>query len=276
MTSNNRRSQSFIVSILALAAVAVPAPLFAQGQNCPAGAPFEDPSVNQELSAFNSKLNQAWPGAALQKIDPLTNIAPFQSTDTSCDTVGDSLCGALLAECDHITFNAQLDQMTGLSQLSFSNMAAQNSNPKEIAQHTAKGPDAGKITDGVFAAEGHSATDPAYAIVLTHTPNNVGHALVVDLGAVVNVCGNGFDCKSGPTIQADNDDVYQLDYSTDGVNWTKYGQFPTVSGSGLHTRVIATIKSGQNNPSFTARYLRVFAVSGGNTFAVSAETLEHR
>ena len=189
--------------------------------------------------------------------DPLIRaaISVLKSGATS------SLCGASLAECDHITFNAQLDQITGLSQLSFSNMAAQNSNPKEIAQHTAKGPDAGKITDGVFAAEGHSATDPAYAIVLTHTPNNVGHALVVDLGASVNICGSGSGC-SEPHIQADNDDVYQLDYSIDGVNWTKYGQFPTESGSGLRTRSLKGL-------NFTARYVRVFAVSGGNTFSVS-------
>ncbi|MGE3977916.1 MAG: discoidin domain-containing protein [Nitrospira sp.] len=288
MTSNNCRSGAVALVILALAALAgcvsrpphepgaAPAPIFAkpQGQNCPAGAPFTDPNIAAELSSFTNGLNQRWPGAAAQKIDPLTNIPPFKST-TSCNTAGQAACGSTIVypTCEHIVFTAQLDKMAGLSKLSFTPMQDPNSNPKEVAQHTQMGPDASKITDGVYAPEGHSGSDPAYAIVLTHTPNNPGHALVVDLGAVVNVCGNGFDCKNGPQIQADNDDVYQLDYSSDGQNWTKYGQFPNVSGSGLHTRGIATIKSGQNNPSFSTRYLRVFAVSGGNTFSVSELTL---
>ena len=274
MTSCNRLSQAFILSIVALATFVVPAPLFAQGQNCPAGAELTDPNVAMELSAFNSGLNQRWPSAAAQKIDPLTNLPSYQTTE-GCDALGITACAATIVNptCEHITFNAQLDQMTGLSKLSFMPMSVQNFNPKEIAQHTQKGPDASKITDGVYAAAGHDATDPAYAIVLTHTPNNPGHALEVDLGAVVDVCGNAYNCKNGPQLQADNDDVYQLDYSNDGQTWTKYGQFPSVSGSGLHTRGIATITSGQNNPSFSGRYLRVFAVSGGNTFSVSELTL---
>ena len=131
--------------------------------------------------------------------------------------------------------------------------------------------DAGKITDGTVADPGHDAKDTNYVIVLPHTQS--AGALVIDLGAVVQVCGNGSQCLSGPTVQADNDDVYQLDYSTDGVNWTKYGQFPTISGSGLRTRGIATITSGVQNPPFSARYVRVFGVSGGPTFSVSEISL---
>ena len=269
-----RLSRAVILSIVVLAALAVPAPLFAQGQNCPAGAPSTDANVAQELSAFTSGLNQRWPSAGAQKVDPLTNLPPYQTTE-GCDALGIAACAATIVNptCEHITFNAQLDQMTGLSKLSFMPMTVQSFNPKEVAQHTQKGPDASKITDGVYAEAGHSAADPAYAIVLTHTPNNPGHAIEVDLGQVFDVCGNGYDCKNGPQLQADNDDVYQLDYSNDGQTWTRYGQFPSVSGSGLHTRGIATITSGQHNPSFNARYLRVFAVSGGDTFSVSELTL---
>ena len=136
-------------------------------------------------------------------------------------------------------------------------------------------PDAGKITSNVYAPAGTSATDPNWAIVLPH--NGAYGALTVDLGSTMNVCGNGFDCLSGPTIQADNDDHYELDYSTDGVHWTTYGQFKTASDEGLQTRGMLSCTETNGPPcnasghgtSFSARYVRVFAVSGGNTFAVS-------
>jgi hypothetical protein len=140
--------------------------------------------------------------------------------------------------------------------------------------------DAGKITDGIVAPKGHSAADTAYVIVLPHTQS--AGALVIDLGAPVQICGNGFDCYGEPEIQADNDDTYQLDYSLDGVTWTKYGVFPAVSGSGLHTRTFdcntrpnlsQPCSASNNGPNFTARYVRVFGVSGGNTFSVSELTL---
>lgn len=136
-------------------------------------------------------------------------------------------------------------------------------------------PDAGKITSNLYAPAGTSAVDPNWAIVLPH--NGAYGALTVDLGSTMNVCGNGFDCLSGPMIQADNDDHYELDYSTDGVHWTTYGQFKTASDEGLQTRgmLSCTDKNGPpcnangHGASFSARYLRTFAVSGGNTFAVS-------
>ena len=140
--------------------------------------------------------------------------------------------------------------------------------------------DAGKITDGIVAAKGHSAVDTAYAIVLPHTES--AGALVIDLGAPVAICGNGYDCYGEPEIQADNDDTYQLDYSLDGVTWTKYGVFPTVSGSGLHSRTFGCntrpnlsqpCSASNHGPNFTARYVRVFGLSGGNTFSVSELTL---
>lgn len=142
----------------------------------------------------------------------------------------------------------------------------------------ALGPAPYVITDGVLAAEGHSSTDPEYAVVLTHVTGSAA-ALGIDLGAVVDICGNGWDCLGEPTIQADNDDIYGFDYSVDGVNWITYGgQFPGVSGSGLRTRNMdcsarpdpdSPCSSSNHGPNFQARYLRVYALSGGDTFAVS-------
>jgi hypothetical protein len=83
--------------------------------------------------------------------------------------VGITACAATIVfpECEHITVNMQLDQITGLSQPTFSDMTVQNFNVKEVAQHTQSGPDAGKITDGVFAPEGASWNHPSYTVVLT-------------------------------------------------------------------------------------------------------------
>src|SRR5262249_41356566 len=60
--------------------------------------------------------------------------------------------------------------------------------------------------------------------------------------------------------------------------WTEYGQFLTTSGSGLQTRGIPSCgqqggpsQCDQNghNPNFTARYVRVWAVSGDGSYSVS-------
>jgi hypothetical protein len=77
-------------------------------------------------------------------------------------------------------------------------------------------------------ADGTRRTRPDRAVRLRNPP--------VGLRQVVTVCGNGYDCKSRPVIQADVNDEYQLDYSTDGSSWTRYGVFPAVSGGGLQTR----------------------------------------
>ena len=106
-----------------------------------------------------------------------------------------------------------------------------------------------QIMDGKVASEGHSSTDSNYAVVLVHDTTPAA-AVAVDLGQVVTICGSTYEaCKHEPTIQADNDDTYQFDYSVDGKNWSPYGsedaqgdfhaaQFGPVDsgGSGLHTR----------------------------------------
>src|SRR5262249_14179082 len=99
--------------------------------------------------------------------------------------------------------------------------------------------------------------------------NDPRSALVIDLGTPVTVCGdprNG--CHSGPVIQADNDDIYQLDYlSNDGVTWFTVGQFPKCCDSGLRTRALTA--SGVAYKNFTAQSVRVYAFSGGAHFYVS-------
>jgi hypothetical protein len=163
--------------------------------------------------------------------------------------------------------NLQLNSLKGLAVQQFG--SATPTQFKNVAAHSDRGPDGSRITDGVFAPEGHSSGDTTYSYLLAHNANDPRSALVIDLGAPFTVCGdprNG--CHSGPIIQADNDDIYQLDYSTDGVNWTiNLGQFPTCCDSGLRTRPLASRSSPY--PNFTARYVRVYAFSGGPHFYVS-------
>ncbi|MGH8508680.1 MAG: discoidin domain-containing protein [Gammaproteobacteria bacterium] len=284
MTTNNRRSRALVLSFAAFAAVAVPAPLYAQGQNCPAGAPAQDPNVPQELQAFNSGMNQLWPGAvaAAQKIDPLTNLPLFQEV-SACGSDGDTVCGLNFASCEHRTVNIQLDQITGLSQLSassFSNMTVQGFNPKEIAQHTAKGPDASKITDGVFAEEGTSWNDPSYTVVLTSGVSSsqfqnalLQSALTIDLGSLIQICTSS-QC-GGATVQADRHS-FALEYSTDGTTWLSYGTVPYKDSDGLHTRSV-TIASSFDSQPVTAQYVRVYGrddKDGNNDYAISEVELK--
>ena len=259
--SNNRLFRTIVLSIVALGALAVPAPLYAQGQNCPAGAPLEDDNVPQELSTFNSGVNLLWSGAAGQ-IETLNNFPPFQKVEP-CGTDGDTVCGLNLASCEQLTFNAQLKQLTmdQVSALSFGNMTVKKFNPKEIAQHTAKGPDAGKITDGVFAQEGAEWNDPSYTVVLTSGVSStqfqnalLQSALTIDLGSPIEICTTS-QC-GGATVQADRHS-FALDYSTDGTNWLNYGTVPYKDSDGLHTRSV-TIASSLSGQSVTAQYIRVY------------------
>jgi len=158
--------------------------------------------------------------------------------------------------------------LKGLGALEFQFGSTTPTHFKNVAAHSDRGPDGSRITDGVFAPEGHDAGDTTYAYLLAHSANDPRSALVIDLGALFTVCGdprNG--CHSGPIIQADNDDVYQLDYSTDGVSWNNFGQFPTCCSSGLRTRPLANRSTPY--PNVTARYVRVYAFSGGPHFYVS-------
>ncbi|TMH69197.1 MAG: hypothetical protein E6H48_02830 [Betaproteobacteria bacterium] len=279
-------------SLTTIAAVVAFIPMCVTGQSlsgiplsCVAGSPPGNQLVPGLLSSLEPNLNGAWAAQAPKKIDPYpwydtaAGATPVDLVQNdipiACNSSLNQYCsfyysgGSCLNAHGDVTLNA----LTGLKALRFSSLTASSFNLKDVAAHSDRGPDASKITDGVLAPEGHPSTDPAYAIVLTHSPNDLrvaqGTALVIDLGKSYSVCGNGFDCKSGPMIQADNDDNYQLDYSLDGVNWTKYGVFPSCCSDGLHTRGISTITSGVHNPSFQAQYVRVYGISGGATYAVS-------
>ncbi|MGH8801435.1 MAG: discoidin domain-containing protein, partial [Casimicrobiaceae bacterium] len=228
------------------------------------------------------QLQKAWDAQAPATIDPyppndvsgapqdkVINGIPLPTGDV-CSPDAYAFCLSKgYAVCYSGHANVTLNSLTGLKDLQFTSPLFAQYNLKDVGAHADRGPDASKLTDGVFAPEGHDAGDPEYAIPLPHAANDPRGAIIIDLGKSYAICGNGYDCKSGPQLQADNDDNYQLDSSPDGVTWTTYGQFSKCCDSGLRTRGVATITSGVHNPSFTARYVRVFATSGGPHFSVS-------
>jgi hypothetical protein len=203
------------------------------------------------LQTLTAKINQVWGPAAVNTIDPFK----FEVDNVAgpCPSDGGTKCffGAGLTNCLHSTSTWKISNFTGLKQLTFSPLTVIQNNSKDVAAHTGRGPDAGKITDGIFAPEGSSYTD-ARAIVLPSA--GPAYGLTIDFGKVVTICGNTA-CGSGPKIQADNNDQYLLDYSTDGVTWKLFGAFTTVRDGGLRTRAI----NGPPGTPFSARYVRVYA-----------------
>ena len=250
--------------------------------SCPVGSPTASEAVQPLLDGLlPDELNKAWQAKAPTTIDPYPQ---FDSSGQPVDKVIDGIPipGICSADADAYCVlkgyalgcysghaNVTLNSLTGLKDLQFTNALFTQYNLVDVAAHSDSGPDAGKLTDGVYAPDGHPSTDPEYAIVLPHSPGDPRAGIVVDLGASHPICGNGYACLSGPKLQADNDDTYELDYSSDGTNWTAYGQFQPCCNDGLRTRGIATITAGVHNPSFNARYVRVFPVLGGATFAVA-------
>jgi hypothetical protein len=413
------RSMLVLVTVVGLSAALSPAPLRADDATCPANAPAADPGTQPILTALTAVLNNLWASKATGTIDPLAYKSG--NLTAACPSDGGTECffSTGLTNCEHTTFHVNFSSLTGLGTLKFSEVDVTAFDFKDVAQHSSPGPDAGKVTDGVYAPEGSSWQDAQYAVLLPFTgpqygltvdlgkvvticagmgcgpkiqanfpkggaqyeldystdgvtwtsignafitsggnlrttalnvlspatfsaryvrvwasagdgnysiseielQNSAGapvsrgaqaigprpaqivsggppadgtawndpravqlakegpaHALVIDLGALVNICGNGYQCWNAPVIQADHNDIYQLDYSTDGVNWTTLDQFPTESGSGLRTRNIGCnlrpdpsqpCSSTNHNPNFTARYVRVWAVSGDGSYSVS-------
>lgn len=153
--------------------------------------------------------------------------------------------------------------ISGLSPLRFTALTVPRVNERNVALHSNRGPDAGVITDGVFAPPGSSAVNTAYAVVLPH--NGKQNAIVIKLGDTpVTVCGVKTGCNA-PKIQADNDDDYHLDY-WDGTQWKPVGTFSTPGSSGLQSRSLA----GSGIPAtFTTSYVAVYATGNGNTYAIS-------
>lgn len=246
------------------------APGGAQNLSCPASAPAADPSVDSVLlPTLNAKVNRAWPSAAAA-IDPLTFDSGPQTSKCPSNGGTDCFFGAGLVDCDHTTSDFKISDLTGLAGLSFSMLEASTFDSKDVATHSESGPDAGKITDGVFAPEGTTWNHPSYAVV-PPLPG-VGHALSVDLGSVVTICGNN---QCGPKVQADRH-PFQVEYSTDGTTWVTYSTVPPVSGDGLRTRSLASIVSGQQNPDFSARYVRLYGLPADDTnYSVSEVQLRN-
>jgi hypothetical protein len=127
------------------------------------------------------------------------------------------------------------------------------------------------INDGNSPKDGTAWNDATYAVVLRNSGS--GNALGIDLGAPIALCVTT-GCVS---VQADKN-VYQVDYSLDGVSWVPYGQLPAATSTGLQTRSVtptsATGKKGSNG--VTARYVRIWGCdpsvcsgSGDTNFSVS-------
>ena len=256
-----RQFSVLLVIVLALIALPRSRPIWA-ADACPAGAPTSDPGTQPIFDAFKSFINSQWATQAKKAgADPLALNSGNQTA--ACPSDGDTDCLSVgLTECEHTDFFVNFSNLIGLSNIQFGLIEVIGFNPKDVAAHASAGPDAGKITDGVFALEGTTWNDSRYSVVLP--TNDPRHALVIDLGAVVTVCGGQgpSSCSKPQTIQADNNDKYQLDYSSDGTNWTTFGQFPTSSSGGLRTRTLSS-------KDFSARYVRVWAASGDGKYAVS-------
>lgn len=242
-------------------------PLFQGSLACPPGAPTGQQVGQGLLSALTDPqkgdpLNTAWQQAALNIPQTTITLNRVHVPD-GCANGGSAFCSAyFLTGCSFTFVDMEVQALTGLAPLRFTTHL-QGVNQRNVATESNRGPDASVITDGVFGKEGSNAADPAYAIVLPH--NGANGAIVIDLGTTTNVCGVASTCTA-PTIQADNDDLYQLDYLDVTTNqWQKFAQFSKPSGSGLRTRSL----TGNLPASFTARYVRVFGVSGGNNWSVS-------
>ena len=274
-----------IASWFALIAAALATSVSAQPVNggtlaCFPGAPTAE-QVGQGLlngistavpPATLDPLNSAWTQKAEPAIEGKTIVLNDQHVPNGCSSDVTDFCLGHLAfsHCSFVFVNMTLapnpstgKTLTGLNPVRFKALTVNGVNDRNVSEHTNRGPDASVITDGVFAPEGWDAADPAFVIVLPH--NSKQGALVIDLGQATSLCGVASGCNP-PKIQADNDDTYHVDYSTDGKAWASLGNFPTTGGSGLHTRVL----SGSGFPAnFSARYVAVYATSGGNTFAIS-------
>jgi hypothetical protein len=105
------------------------------------------------------------------------------------------------------------------------------------------------ITDDEVTPEGQRWNVPE-AVVLGRTISNVA----IDLGGEYEV--------RNLVVQADNDDSYWVDASTDGTNWRPLWRAGPAVGSGLRTR------SGEVSPVAT-RYLRLRGEGGDGYYSVA-------
>jgi hypothetical protein len=266
------------VSLLLPLAVAWPVgfargePLVEGALACPAGSPSGQTVTQNLIDALTTPFNNAWQAKAPTTIDPYTPVGDaaneLANIPISCSSKLNEYCltkGA--TNCSSAYASVTLQNLTGLKSLYFQPTAVKAVNQKDAAAHSSPGPDAGKITDGVLAAEGSSWNDPKYVVVLPLP--GPSYAITIDLGQIMPICGNS-SCNSVPLIQANGPDQYVMDYSADGSTWTPFGTFLKVS-SALRSRSMTPVNSSVEFAN--ARYVRVYGdptpnLSDGN-FSVS-------
>ncbi|PZR14383.1 MAG: hypothetical protein DI536_09995 [Archangium gephyra] len=105
-----------------------------------------------------------------------------------------------------------------------------------------------RLSDGVIAKDGDPWDMPG---ALTFGP---GAELVWDLGNLTHL--------SAAAVQADNNDVYVLAVSDDGVNWRELWAAGPADGPGLRTRSIKKLDA-------RARFVRLSANGGDQRFSVT-------
>jgi hypothetical protein len=170
----------------------------------------------------------------------MTTISTLLSLAVSIPLIGCAVSGGGDAEdLEAATASSPLTQLV--------NVAA---NRSVTAEGTVTGTPA-RLTDTVFAPEHAYWQDLAYAVV---TP--AGSALAVDLVGTYYV--------SELVLQADCNDSYRIERSTDGAAWQAVYTFGSISCPGLRTR--PRIALGTPVP---ARYLRVSAFGGDAMYSVS-------
>lgn len=109
------------------------------------------------------------------------------------------------------------------------------------------------VTNGEYAPAGTAWNNETYATVLSKT--GTSYAVTIDLGLVTTL--------DHVIVQADHNDIYQLDVSTDNVNWSPWYTVQKVSEGGLQTRDSGVLTTE------TARYVRVYATSGDGKYSIS-------
>jgi len=179
--------------------------LHAQDFSCGVGSPATDPSASTFLGVLLGDVQLAWSDPKFVKeIDPLAvPPAPDLGTGdlvTPCPSGAGDLCfGHLgLTTCEHVTTNYSVSTYAGLSNVTITSLDVGAFNSKDVATHSAWGPDAGKVTDGVFAPEGTTWNNPSFTVILTNVGE--GYAVTVDLGSTMTICGAS---ACAPFVQAE-------------------------------------------------------------------------
>ena len=116
-------------------------------------------------------------------------------------------------------------------------------------------PDPGStVVDGVFRPEGTTWTDHTlwWDAIVAGSENN---GIIIDFGSVYNI--------ARITLQADNNDVYPLDFRVGASDpWTNLGSFGPQGSFGMVTR-------GPFDVPFTASQVRLRGVGGDSYYAIS-------